>query len=88
MPRELTREPIRARLAVYRQGQLLAARGIEADGDYNASVQSAVHIADVLLARRPAGLAAGIHAVEDVLRLDDLREKLAGDRILIRSLSD
>ena len=85
-PIELTREPISARLAVYKRGRLLAARGLQAEGDYNASVQSTLHIARVLLARGPGALPRGIHAIEDLLRLTELRDGLKADRVLISDL--
>ena len=87
-PDELTREPIRMRMAVYRQGKLLAARGIDAEGDYHSTAQStrlfSVSLLD-LLGR--GGVQSGLRCVEDLFSLRDLHSALADNRICIQPLA-
>lgn len=86
-PRELTREPIRARVAVRRDAELLEARGIDAEGDYNASVQATTVFATALLEAAGAqGLPKGAHNVEDLFRFEQLRTRLAEFRQFVRPL--
>lgn len=86
-PEQLSREPIRMRAAVYRQGKLLAARGIDAEGDYNATVLSTGMFSNSLLALRDrGGVRPGVYFVEDLFDLDDMRAELSDHRIVIWSL--
>lgn len=83
----LTREPIRARFAVHCKGKLLAACGLDAEGDYNSSVQSTALFSQAALGLVVnGGIPAGLHCVEDLFSLDALSSALEAQRIVVRSL--
>ena len=87
VPQELTREPVRVRIAVYKGGRLLAAHGISAEGDYNTSVLATVLFVQRLLAEGGAGLPKGLHAIEDLMRLTDLKAELESRQVFVRPLA-
>ena len=87
-PIELTREPIRARLAVYKNGTPLAACGVDAEGDYNSTVQSTTLFAMSLLQLADTGGArTGLFGVEDVFHLKDLRPALDTYRVFVQPMA-
>jgi hypothetical protein len=85
-PVELSREPMRARLAVFRQGACLAVEGIDAEGDYNSTVNTTVLFAEKLLTSEGYRLKPGVTCVEDLFRLQDFGAVFAKDRLFIRPL--
>ena len=86
-PKELTREPIRMRVAMYQEGKLLAARGMDAEGDYNSTTISTTLFSQALLDLADEGrLKAGVCNIEDVLQLNDLQSELNRNRIFVRAL--
>jgi hypothetical protein len=87
-PRSLTREPMRVRLAVYAKGKLVEALGIEAEGDYNSSVQSTVLFTGALLARGEHAAPVGLSSVEDLFQLQDFRADLEAGALFVRPLAD
>ncbi|MFI4933568.1 MAG: hypothetical protein ACHP7N_03035 [Caulobacterales bacterium] len=88
-PKELTHEPIRMRTAVYERGQLLAARGVDAEGDYNSTVLSTAIFAGALLNRLgPGDLPAGLFFVEDLFQLGDMKACLDKEQIVVQPLLD
>lgn len=88
-PSALSREPMRARLAVYQGKQLLAARGLESEGDYHSTVQATTVFAGHLLALRDQGvISPGICGVEDLFHMKDLQTELNADRIYVRPLTE
>ena len=85
----LTREPIRARLAVRRNGELLAARGLDAEGDYSSSVQATTLFCGAVLRLVAEGrMPAGQHCVEDLASLTELSSALEAQRIVVRPLAE
>ncbi len=87
-PTELTKEPIRIRAALYQGDKLLAARGMEAQGDYRSTTLSTALFAQALLglmAHQP--LPAGVSNIEEILQLKDLQAELTRLHILIRTLA-
>ena len=88
-PKELTREPIRMRVAVHERDRMLAARGIDAEGDYNSTTLSTTLFAQSLLDRADKlDVRPGQWCVEDLFDLSDLRADLDRNRILIQSLAN
>ena len=87
-PAELTREPIRVRVAMYQGDKLLAARGMDAEGDYNSTTISTTLFAQALLdladKRR---VKAGVCNIEDLLRLEDMQPELNRNRIFVQPLA-
>ena len=88
-PKELTREPIRMRVAVYERDRLLAARGIDAEGDYNSTTLSTMLFSQSLLEEGAdkVGLQPGVWCVEDLFDLSDFRDDLNRHRITIQALA-
>ena len=87
-PAELTREPIRMRVAVHAGSQLLATRGVDAEGDYNSTTLSTALFARLLLELADKqGVRPGLCCVEDLFELDDLRAELDQNRNFIRPLA-
>ncbi|MGH2359290.1 MAG: hypothetical protein ACRDGM_01940, partial [bacterium] len=87
-PKELTREPIRMRVAVHEGDRMLAARGIDAEGDYNSTTLSTALFSRSLLDRADTlGVRPGLWCVEDLFDLRDLRANLDRNRIAIRELA-
>ena len=86
-PKALTREPMRVRLAVYRDGTLLEAQGVDAEGDYNSTVHATVRFVQALSELDGSGVPAGMHGVEDIVRLPQLRDAFESDRLVFRPLA-
>ena len=86
-PKEASEEPIRARMALYQQGRLLAARGLIAEGDYNSSSRASALFADEMLKRGAEALPVGMHYVEEVFKFKDLQAKLEAIQIFVRPLA-
>jgi NAD(P)-dependent dehydrogenase (short-subunit alcohol dehydrogenase family) len=84
-PATLSREPMRARLAVYRKGVLLEALGIDAEGAYSSTVAATVQFARALFALGN-GPRVGVHAVEDIFQRSDHRASFEADRLFVRPL--
>ena len=87
-PSRLTCEPMRSRIALYRDGQLLAVKGVSAEGDYNSTVQSTGLFVQAFLDQPQGSWPQGLHGVEDLFHLEDLRSGLAHNRILVQALAD
>ena len=87
-PKTLTEEPIRMRTAIYSQGKLLAARGIDARGDYNSTTISTTLFADALLKLADQGaLRPGSFNIEDVVQWKDMKSELQSKRIEVHELA-
>ena len=86
-PKELSREPIRMRTAAYRRGELLAARSIDAEGDYNSTTVSTTLLSRALLELiDKSGVQPGVCCVEDLLDLEDLQAELHHNRVSVQPL--
>lgn len=88
MPSRLTCEPMRSRIALLHNGQLLVANGVSAEGDYNSTVQSTGLFVRALLDQPEGAWPPGLYSVEDLFRLEDLRSGLEQNRILVQALAE
>lgn len=93
-PAALSTEPVRVRAAVHRGARLLAACGIEAEGDYNGTSIATALFAQALLERAAkaghggeGGEGGGVANVEDRFSLRELAPALARHRIVVRPLA-
>jgi hypothetical protein len=74
VPAELTHEPICEWIAVSRSGRRLGSTTVEGAGDYLLTVAASLTFCEATLARRRADPAiAGVHGVENLFSLSELR---------------
>ena len=87
-PTTLTEESVRIRAAIYSNGSLLAARGIDARGDYNSTTISTTVFAQALLdLTSHQSLRPGVCSIEDVLQSKDVTSELNRSRIHVHALT-
>ena len=84
----LTREPMRVRVAAYRGVQLLEATGIDAEGDYNSTVQSTLVFVKKLLEQPSKAVTGGVSSVEDIFQWCELNSEMENEGFVVGSISE